>query len=1301
MQLDIKLNLNSEDRRSHLLQGLDYWVQLGLLEEWQVRQLAKVMSEPIAVAEAEQAAALPPYAAPALVRDFDEPVVPARKPKRKPKGRQIGQKVGQSLRSLLDEISVIWLLFLGVFLVVVSSGLLAASQWQSFSSVGQYAVLLAYTLAFWVASTWTRQKENLQTTARMLTLTTLLLVPINFWMMDALGVLKSPVGIGFGGLSALLLSCLPLKLLNHRFNQLNLVGLSWLHWGWLPGALAGGAGFWPMTATYLGTIGTAANLIYQDKQSTLAEGSTAEESTRSKPLSFDVMTVGLAISILLFRSLVIAQIPLDQLGLAAGICGWLMVRLTQRKVKRHPWTVVGLAVLGIGWAICVAKTPPFQAVGVSLLALWLLWDLLLANWRKESLLALVAIAAQTYWIGARLIPPGTRDTVLSRLSAQLSAVPISRYEWMSVGFFPFILGLLFFAKKLREWNKAELSRTTEYVALATGAALTLMGSSNRFTAAANLLISTGVLIAVLRRRSTQGRSSIELVTLTHGVGLLAVAAWIDYLAPGLDTKWWAYIALGGAIAELLIHLVIHVSDRTEHWRLSTWHAGLLLSGVGYWLLRISWNGSPGYQWLSIPIVLTFVASHRQALKPKETATFATVAMVLQAPWMMSWPAAMMSFAVATVCMSFNSRILKDLVATFFTVGAALSLVTSGLWYGLIMRMSDSGGRMMLVWAFAIWGLWLVQRRLNRRSDDLSKLYQRAAQIWSLILMGGLLLWGSGVAWLVLSQAVYGFAPSAYSLFYAVNVQGSGLRYVLAAMILLVAALFEAIRNQPAEWRYWSLAWATEIIVVLGLALRGLDAAGIAVATLALGFVAQVAADVWVLRRPPYRQSWHGIPLVFALLGVLLGHSYFGSDTGLFTMFAGAIAIGVGRRASSLNPLSYIGLATLSAGAYELLIYRMMQASGGAEGDGFTLLALLTLAIAFVHKFLSKWLLRYLQISAKGLRGVANAHWLLGSLLVLIATAAGLSQPKGIALWTATTVLAAAYALINGNRRWTPNLFFSTYSIWTSLGILSILFCAAHNRLVWFPDRLFLITWGGIVACAGSLVLYSMSWERLGWPLRPWRLLSLWLPLSVLGVALTYRVPTHSLLIVGAFYAWMAKQRSQVRLSYLSILLLDWALLRYLQEKGWSTNPIELFVFAITLLYLAQIEPYFQGLDKRQQRHWMRTLASGLIGATALYQTEVSSPMLLYAAIAVGLSIVLIFAGLALKTRAFLYVGTGTFLLQVIRVLWLFVSANSLLLWAIGIVLGLVFIWIAATFESRRSQVTSRLDTWTSALETWD
>ena len=208
-------------------------------------------------------------------------------------------------------------------------------------------------------------------------------------------------------------------------------------------------------------------------------------------------------------------------------------------------------------------------------------------------------------------------------------------------------------------------------------------------------------------------------------------------------------------------------------------------------------------------------------------------------------------------------------------------------------------------------------------------------------------------------------------------------------------------------------------------------------------------------------------------------------------------------------------------------------------------------------------------------------------------------------------------------------------------------------------------------------------------------------LSVPSAAIAYTVPTQTLLIVGAFYAWMAHSRSEIRLSYISIGLLDWTLLRYLDAQGWLTGLAISIVAGLSMLYVIEAEPTLSGLSHRQQRHWLRILASALISLTALYQAEVYTPTLGYAAITLALCTGLIFAGLGLKVRAFLYVGTTTFLLQVIRVLWLFISANSLLLWAVGIVLGLLFIWIAATFESRRSQVTNQLDTWTSALQDWE
>jgi hypothetical protein len=84
-----------------------------------------------------------------------------------------------------------------------------------------------------------------------------------------------------------------------------------------------------------------------------------------------------------------------------------------------------------------------------------------------------------------------------------------------------------------------------------------------------------------------------------------------------------------------------------------------------------------------------------------------------------------------------------------------------------------------------------------------------------------------------------------------------------------------------------------------------------------------------------------------------------------------------------------------------------------------------------------------------------------------------------------------------------------------------------------------------------------------------------------------------------------------------------------------------------------------------------------------------------------LSLGLVILGLVLRVRAFLYIGTVTFIFRVLRLLWLFINTYSLLLWAVGIVLGLIFIWIAATFEARRSQMNALLQYWLTELESWE
>ena len=231
----------------------------------------------------------------------------------------------------------------------------------------------------------------------MLSLATALLVPINFWMMDALSVLGSITGIGFGILAAVILSLIASRLLDSRLNRLNLIGLSWLHLGWA----IGGVGFWPVAATYLGTVGSAANLFYQDHQSipeSLAPDNaelSENRSATSAQFSFDTLTVAIAITILLFRSLFIAQVPPHQLGLAAGICGGLAIWLSRTKATRSFWNFAGFGLLLLGWAVSSTQSPPWQAIGVSAIALWIFKDKLQQTWKSSYLFALIGVACQT------------------------------------------------------------------------------------------------------------------------------------------------------------------------------------------------------------------------------------------------------------------------------------------------------------------------------------------------------------------------------------------------------------------------------------------------------------------------------------------------------------------------------------------------------------------------------------------------------------------------------------------------------------------------------------------------------------------------------------------------------------------------------------------------------------------------------------------------------------------------------------------------------------------------------------------
>ena len=260
--------------------------------------------------------------------------------------------------------------------------------------------------------------------------------------------------------------------------------------------------------------------------------------------------------------------------------------------------------------------------------------------------------------------------------------------------------------------------------------------------------------------------------------------------------------------------------------------------------------------------------------------------------------------------------------------------------------------------------------------------------------------------------------------------------------------------------------------------------------------------------------------------------------------------------------------------------------------------------------------------------------------------------------------------------------------WTGIGILLLDF---------LPSEV-LLEWGGAIAALIAYITAAIPWGRMGYTtINPIRNCAIALPGSILAITV-FSANVPSLLLAGGFYAWLATISDRFRLSYVSVALGIWAAWRLFSAWG-LTDPLW-YVSAVSLgiVFIIESDPTLKGHDRRETRHWMRMLATGLVAFTALVQSEASWSQGL---LTIVLSLGLIALGLAFKTRAYLYVGTVVFMLKVLRQLWVFIGNYSLLLWALGITLGLLLIWIAATFEARRSRAIAFVQYWIGELDRWE
>lgn len=694
-----------------LLVGLDIWLQIGLLSEQQVRQICQ---RHLVCALPAVAIAPPASTENDFVATLPEPV----------KARS------GVLQSFMAEVSVLWLLFLGVFLVVVSSGVLAASQWRNVPPIGQYGILFTYTLIFWGISEWAQRKANLQLTARMLQMTTLVIIPVNFWMMDGLRLWSNGLSAIGAGMSAIGLTSALIFLLrrdpasNSRLILATAIGLSWLHWGWANSDLA-------LIATYMGTI-AAALTVYQIERQPRPTLSPESQPAFLPTVSLGALAIGFATLLLIGRAVLVAQVAIDQLGLAVGICGWLLSWLGRREVSTLNWNRIGAGLLLLGWLMTVT-TNPWQALGVSLLGLWLVSDRCPAKLQTTTLIGGWLIGLQSCWLLWRLVPITWQEAVIAAALrwAGTEAMPEAL---VGLGLFPYVGLTLVIASRLRRSDRPQFAAEAEGLALILGGSLTLISIWNPWVRAVNLLLSLGALALVVRARPQAGTG---LIYLTHLVGLAAIASSLRVLFPNWAATSWLVVLLSGMVAEW----VFCSGSRCPIWRRSAWHFGLGLAVIAYTLLpglKPESRAQISLLWLLSPLALTGLAACPNFFVPAVAAWCSTIALLLIQPLtVMESSPRLLGLAVATGLMVLNTQRLQVLAAAVVTVGLGLGLGAAIAWQVLPRSLTPEGWT--AIGAVAVQFLWLLWSWLLPRSPRWARLYAQAMDGWAIVLSVPLLI----------------------------------------------------------------------------------------------------------------------------------------------------------------------------------------------------------------------------------------------------------------------------------------------------------------------------------------------------------------------------------------------------------------------------------------------------------------------------------------------------------------------------------------------------------------------------------
>jgi hypothetical protein len=1331
------LDLKIDPDNPNLLTGLENWLELGLIDDRQIRDVAKLFLT-CRLSEVNVDVAIPEFQSLSA-----EPKLPLPTPT---KLRQ-PSVLSTMWMAFKDELSVRWLLFLGVFLVILSSGVLAATQWQRFPAWGQYGVLWAYTIAFWSVGFWARGRVGLSLTANTLQIVALLLIPVNFWAIDSFQLWHNPwewltTAVAVGSLSALAYVDARLRQQHVGLSRIAIVylGLSFLQLGWqIP--------LWATLAVYLGAIGGVG--VWQQRQQIFGD--------RLQWASLAIYSLAL----LLLRALFIVRLPAHNFGLAIGIVGWLVAQwglqewrqidridallarasaatvartkyLAQRRATAaelaNKYQTGAILLLLLGWLLAMSQwgsTFPlgssWQPVAVDGLVLVWLAQRLQRRSNNGDLVWMFLVGLQTYGVSLAIAP----DLIpLAKRDFWGYVLPIFGANALWAGT---LIGMpyLYLWIGIAEWfgrcDRVKLARTAEVLVFGYGLLLNLLSLPNHLGLLLNLMLSTLGLIYLTHR----GCVRTPLIYITHFYGLATIAVGLDYALPVLHANgaMWGNVATIGAIGEWLISTLPARSGSTrDRWYRSAWHFGLGLAGIAYLNYLSAYNSPWVGVWFLVPVTLTWLSYKRlpdltieiprvlpwQVDRQMAAASLSVTSLILAQGLTIAHPDwRLLGSLVAGGLMFFNVRRLRTLPIAAIHIGFGLWAIAIGIERWI------ASSNWLVIGAIGCLGLWLAAARLRRLQGDLAPLYARSSDGWALS------LGGVGVA---ISSVTY---CSNYLPWQTASAWQWHHPSIAIASGILAFGLWYRDRLFAQAWTIWAIHWTLQLGLAELIHILGGNALTLAIVDIAIAFPILFAflnnfplgSEKCGLGVSPSGAPFQDrgarqdrmqsvrvgeggmstsnivmLPWCYALLGMSLRLPYFNTYTGTLTIAAGIVSLIVGRKL--VDGITYLGFIAIVLGCYELVTYQLSHApAGGNIADALTIYGLVTAVLALGYRLSLAWWERqgkttWLNLPLDRAKTIAHIHWLGASGWKIAAALIPLSQiPQLTPIHLATSVLLGIYAIVQGRERNQKGEW------WVYVGIVEILGTGIYARSI-FQSLGFFDEFIVLAACILGIAILLSPWQSWGWQDRPWRRIAVILPLlRVIFVA--KQISLLNLLIIASFYAGVAKRQKQFGWVYASLFFLDWAAFRvlnlyHLQDPLWFVA-----IAGISLLLSVQFDPYFQQRERRQNRHLARLVGSGSIAITALVIHE-HQPL-----VPAGISLLLTLVGIALSIRAFLYMGTITLMLTASYQLIILISEYSFTKWIVGLLAGVIIIAIAGNFERRREQIYTTVHHWLDRLQEWE